>query len=333
MNPTHLPVLHWLADEVVGSILRPPEFDVATPDTAEIGNIMDQVIKSCDRAELVIADATGNNPNVLYEIAVLDAMGRACIPVKIHNTNAAGADAEIAQKPVAKDAMPFDRAAYRYFELDRNDQAGAVAKMKEVIHHTLEKKEKGEFFENPVTNFFGVPLSGFSSACALARGYYVNLLKPTVEGLIHGEFEGINLSDDERDALTLDCVIPEVISQAARDSVDDLLRQKLIEPIKIKVKGQGRPIFVYGWPRTQTGGKLRLVDIPTTMSTLHSTVMGRLGRSAKADPQSAEFKQLQEDEVIQFKRYLERIKMDDTDGRARKRVDVIWWKNSLLAGK
>ena len=30
----------------------------------------------------MVANLTGNNPNVLYEMAVLDAMGRACVPVK-----------------------------------------------------------------------------------------------------------------------------------------------------------------------------------------------------------------------------------------------------------
>jgi hypothetical protein len=80
MSGPHRRTLKWLALDVVKPVL-PADFEVATPESSEIGNIMTHVIKSCDRAHIVIANTTGNNPNVLYEIAVLDAMGRACIPV------------------------------------------------------------------------------------------------------------------------------------------------------------------------------------------------------------------------------------------------------------
>src|SRR6266568_8749646 len=107
MSGPHLKTLNWLADVV--KPLLPADFEVATPDAPDIGHIMTHVIKSCDRAHLVVANTTGNNPNVLYEIAVLDAMGRACIPVKI-----ADADKE------KKDRMSFDRAAYRTFTIPRS---------------------------------------------------------------------------------------------------------------------------------------------------------------------------------------------------------------------
>ncbi|MBM4019949.1 MAG: hypothetical protein FJ288_16780 [Planctomycetes bacterium] len=102
MNETHFPTLKWLAKEVVGLLLRLKGLSVETPDSAVIGNIMNQVIKSCDRAPLVVADTAGNNPNVLYEMAMLDAMGRACIPVKITGTDAAGRDPELVAKKKAK---------------------------------------------------------------------------------------------------------------------------------------------------------------------------------------------------------------------------------------
>jgi hypothetical protein len=105
MSGAHLDTLNWLAHDVVKPLLA-PDFDVATPDSSQIGNIMTHVIKSCDRAHLVAANTTGNNPNVLYEIAVLDVMGRACIPVKIVDT-----DKE------EKDRMAFDRAQYRTFTI------------------------------------------------------------------------------------------------------------------------------------------------------------------------------------------------------------------------
>ena len=105
MGEGHLERLKWLAKEVVQPILG-DGYVVFTPDVNQIGNIMHHVIRSCDRAELVVADTTANNPNVLYEMAILDAMGRPCIPVKF----------KIDEKP---DAMVFDRAQYRYFVLEK----------------------------------------------------------------------------------------------------------------------------------------------------------------------------------------------------------------------
>ena len=85
MGPNFMRDLTWLANEVVKPILEniePGGFTVSTPSFPKIGNVMYQVIQACDRAPLVVANLTGNNPNVLYEMAVLDAMGRACVPSK-----------------------------------------------------------------------------------------------------------------------------------------------------------------------------------------------------------------------------------------------------------
>src|SRR4051812_16884426 len=100
MSPTHMPKLKWLAQKVVQPLLKPHNFTVSTPDADETGNIMHHVIKSCDRAHLVVADLTGNNPNVLYEMAILDALGRACVPVKIEEEDEEGEPEE--------DKPPFD---------------------------------------------------------------------------------------------------------------------------------------------------------------------------------------------------------------------------------
>src|ERR1700757_3892727 len=78
MGPQYLPDLKWLAKEEVEKNGAPQRLAVCTPSFPETGNIMYQVIRACDRAPLVVANLSGNNPNVLYEMAVLDAMGRAC---------------------------------------------------------------------------------------------------------------------------------------------------------------------------------------------------------------------------------------------------------------
>jgi len=333
MNDLHMPTLKWLAQEVLGPVLDPHGLKVETPDSFLVGNIMDQVIKSCDRAPLVVADTTGNNPNVLYEMAILDAMGRACIPVKIRGTAAAGRDLDIVTGQSAaqsEDSMPFDRAAYRYFEIDRNNTSEAQEKMKQVVAGALQIRQKGDLFENPVTNFFGVPLSSFSSAYALARGYYYNLLKPGVQGITDGRILDRTVPDSELANLKLECVIPDELEKASRRSVDELLQQKKIEPITIKAAGRG--IRLYAWAAT-AGEPLRLVDIPTTMIALTETVRGRLGKaSAKnVQPDSFEYKELQEDEVSQFERYLCGFLTSEADFD-RKRVNIIRWSKSRLAG-
>ena len=145
-------MLRWLAEDVVQKLL--PNWEVSTPDSSEIGNIMNHVIKSCDRADLVIANTTANNPNVLYEMAILDALGRACIPVKI-----IGED-EVDKPPAAPDLMPFDRAAYRYITIyaTPTKRSETDTTLGNAISKALEIGDKGDLYDNPITDYFGVTL-------------------------------------------------------------------------------------------------------------------------------------------------------------------------------
>jgi hypothetical protein len=156
--------LRWLAEEVVQKLL--PDWEVATPDSSEIGNVMKHVIKSCDREQLVIENTNGNNLNVLYEMALLDALGRARIPVKIIGSqeNDAGSD--------EAGLMPFDLAAYRFFEIHKAPERRAETDntMRAAINAALKIRERGDIYSNPITDFFGVPLSSLSPAYGLARG-------------------------------------------------------------------------------------------------------------------------------------------------------------------
>src|ERR1700675_4128166 len=123
MEKGQLERLKWLAERVIQPILG-DGYSVSTPDVVDLGNIMDHVIRSCDRSDLVVADTTGNNPNVLYEMAILDAMGRACIPVKF----------KLDEKV---EAMAFDHAAYRYFVIEQ-EESSAQAVLKPVIEKVQE---------------------------------------------------------------------------------------------------------------------------------------------------------------------------------------------------
>ena len=321
MGPKFMPDLVWLADEVVKPILEsiePGGFTVSTPSFPKIGNVMDQVIQACDRAPLVVANLTGNNPNVLYEMAVLDAMGRACVPVKI------GDDAD-----VEKDKVPFDRAAYRAFVIPREKKA-AIAALTGPIEDVLTRHAKGIPYQNPLTDYFGVPLSAFSSAFGLARGYFRNLVKPVVAGIVGDGYE--QQPEDGRDASTLmlECVIPNDFDQATRERVRDLLKKNVIRSEFIKAPG--RRVEVYSLVNSPS---VRLLDIPTTLGALRDTAIARLGRGITVDMEPAQFQELQTDEIAQFYRALNGFISSGPDSSVdiRKRVKVVYWqdKDSPLA--
>jgi len=284
MGTGHLERLKWLAEEVVQPILG-DSYLVFTPDVNETGNIMHHVIRSCDRAELVVADTTGNNPNVLYEMAILDAMGRACIPVKF----------KIDEKP---DAMVFDRAQYRYFVLEQ-EKASAQAKLKAVITDLRQKRDAGELFENPITDYFGDPLNSLASARGLARGYFRNLVTPCLKGrVISGPDFALGKAN-----LQVQTLLPNRLRQATRESVSKVFKQCRIKDFV--GEAPGRQITAYIWADHQAAnGDPIVVDIPTAMAALFDNVYARLGRGTMSDPNSPDFRALENDEIGQFVRYL-----------------------------
>jgi hypothetical protein len=324
MSGRHMDTLNWLAHDVVKPLL-PPDFEVATPDAPQIGNIMDHVIKSCDRAHLVIANTTGNNPNVLYEIAVLDAMGRACIPVKI-------ADADDDEKKGKHDRVAFDRAAYRTFRISRLPRRRAETNriLGDAIREALAIREAGDMYQNPLTNFFGVPLSSFSSAYALARGYYYNLLKPTVRALAAGgRIESSAFDPNKHRKKVVQVIIPDNLGQVSRKSVDDIFAAgNLVR--QVKLPAAGRPITLHEWI-AQDGPDFRWLDIPTTMVGLRETVLGRRGKEANPDPNLPDYRELELDEIDQFERAFVGIMQRDLGAdEERGMIKAVHWADTPL---
>lgn len=73
------------ADKVLKHLVMkavPPEFDIVRADKiADPGLITNQVIALIESAELVIADLTGQNPNVFYELALRHALRKPIIQI------------------------------------------------------------------------------------------------------------------------------------------------------------------------------------------------------------------------------------------------------------
>ena len=77
-------------------------------DIAQPGRITDQIINAIDTAELIIADLTGNNPNVMFELGYADAARK---PIILLNQ--------------VIDATPFDIKDWRQIGYDPANLAPA----------------------------------------------------------------------------------------------------------------------------------------------------------------------------------------------------------------
>lgn len=295
MNDKHIKLLEWLAHDVVEKVLENDDFEVFTPDVPESGNIMHHIIRFCDRAQLVVADMTRNNPNVLYEMAIIDAMGRPCVPVKIREVE----DNE-------KDLQPFDRAQYRHFEINANETEDAIKKLEPVIHRVIKSRQDGDLVENPMTDYFGVPLNSMSSAYGIARSYYRNLVVPCFEGkIIKGPAFALEKKSKKVNRKMV-CIIPRNLEQATRRAIEDLVEDKVFIPVTLEAPSRLITMYVFSDEIAPDEGSI-IVDIPTTLATLKESVFARLGKTANPNPFSPEYQEVQLDEISQFKRYLERF--------------------------
>jgi hypothetical protein len=71
-------------------------------DNRAPGNIMNQVWQDIRRSDVIVADLTGENPNVFYEMGLAHALGKAIIMIKQKDTH----------------RVPFDVSNYKYREYE-----------------------------------------------------------------------------------------------------------------------------------------------------------------------------------------------------------------------
>ena len=338
MSGDQMATLNWLAYQVIKPLL-PDGFVVQTPDLQQIGNIMNQVIRCCDRATVVVANVSGNNPNVLYEVAALDAMGRACIPVQVIEHEASKRPATPGDETGEDQRVAFDRAAYRCFPIHRDPSRRAETDkmLRAAIGDALDKHSAGGLFENPLTDFYRVPLSCFSSAYGLARGYFLNLVEPAVAGIVaaFGRREEPGAASKAFPDSACDVsryaggkvqiVMPRTLDQAYRFTVDKIVRAGLIKPVGIPA--QGRVVTLYEWATQDDSRTFKWVDIPTTIASLREIVRARLGPNPETAPES-EFRELEAEEIDRFRKAL-RGRISGSGLELRTMVEIVDWPDSL----
>jgi hypothetical protein len=126
------------SDQVLKHIIKPSVnergYEAQRADEiSDPGIITAQVIQKLIEVPLVVADLTGWNPNVFYELAIRHAFGKPVI--------------QLIQKG---ESIPFDVAAMRTIQLDHKD-LDSVEDAKAEIIRQIDSIEAGAKSENPVS--------------------------------------------------------------------------------------------------------------------------------------------------------------------------------------
>lgn len=107
-------------------------------DVDEPGQITDQIVQHCLKARMCVADLTGGNPNVYYELSVRH-----------------GAQLPVVLIAEADTALPFDLSQARVIFFDHEDFGSGVRareEVKEQIGAALERLDQGIPADNPISN-------------------------------------------------------------------------------------------------------------------------------------------------------------------------------------
>lgn len=278
--------LRRLAFDVVAPLLAPFGYTVTTPDHADMGLVMNQVLLSLEQADLLIADLTGNNPNVLYELGIYHAFGKPYVAVKEEHP---GTEPE---------KTPFDIAAYRYLAIDLRDVAATQALLSDFLTRSqlVQKADTLDFFSNPVTDFYLSPIAEIPTAIGLAKNYVRNFLTPLLPGIFDtlpgSDTYGLNvlvevpstavpgratgplqpLSTSERDTLLVDILIPNRLAWAEKTHLRALQNQPRRPFLNAQVIAD-RPYSTHAI--RQPDGTVVINDVPTVLSTLNQSIEQR----------------------------------------------------------
>jgi hypothetical protein len=325
--------LERLRDQIVGPILKEYGYRVTTPEQGEIGNVMRAVLLGLEQADILIADITGSNPNVLYELGVYHAFGKPCIIVK-EEVRGAGAV-----------ATPFDIQEYRYQVIDLKDLAGTRKKMKALLTKVVENLDTTDFFSNPVTDFYHAPIAEIPTAIGLFKNYkknFIDMLIPRIfdKDLETGEYtakiqeevveNGVarnrTWTKEERAALKMQILVPAELYMSTYSYISGKKNEGILPFKTASMATKGRP-FTFNFI-TNEKGERTIVDIPTILSTLNESICQRR-KDHRQYFGEAEWTLLEKQELERFAgkctAYLNVLAKEHPEGVDK--VEVVWrWK-------
>lgn len=123
-----------LLDEAIRPVVKGFGLDVTAPhEIAEAGSIPKQVIQHLLGAELVIADLTDLNPNVMYELAVRHAKGKPVVPIAERDTS-----------------LPFDITTQRTIFYE--DSMHGLSQLKPTLKDAVDEALSDDSPDNPIYN-------------------------------------------------------------------------------------------------------------------------------------------------------------------------------------
>ncbi len=275
--------LLFLRDRVIKPILQPHGFKVISPDEGEIGNIMRQVLLNLEQADILIADITGNNPNVMYELGVYHCFGKPYVTIK--DLDETGGN----------DQTPFDIAEHRFREIRLSDPDQCIEILQPVIVDLVGKIDKRDWFSNPVTDFFQSPIAEIPTAIGLFKNYRKNFLSNVLPVVFQREENNNNyrinvrvgtgeigadnipvmeeVSKEDRKLLQIEILIPQKMVMANYTFIDDMKDMGRVEYGIAEIGRRVRPFKLHYYRKQD--GTLVLCDIPTVLSTLNESIEQR----------------------------------------------------------
>ena len=322
-----------LRDEIIKPLLAPYNFKVITPDEGSIGNIMKQILLNLEQADILIADLSGSNPNVMYELGVYHSFGKPYIVVKDKT------------KVDEAESTPFDIAEYRFRIIDFNDVEFSKAALKEPLDNIVFQLDRRDWFGNPVTDFYQSPVAEIPTAVGLSKNYIKNFLRMVLPNVFQKDEKGKDyqlevrietadldeqqqpqfraLTAEERRNLKFEMLIPQKLHFAHHGFISGLKELELLKLRSAEVGRRSRPFKMHY--KVDEQGAYVLVDIPTILSTLYESIMQRRKLYAdQFDSEDWEVLEAQELERFAIKCELFKKEMEETHPVCKAKLLVTW---------
>lgn len=163
-------IIRRQADGVIDAVIEPVLENLGFKVTVahrmhEGGSITNQVIQNVINSELVVANLTGLNPNVMYELAIRHAIRKPLIQICEKDTN-----------------LPFDISEQRTI-FYTNDMKGTV-ELKASFEAMVDRALKGEKTDNPIYRAIQSDIIINSTEIGDAEKYLINRMDELESNMI-----------------------------------------------------------------------------------------------------------------------------------------------------